>query len=123
MMKFKNTNYCVELKAPLQHQELVLQKQPTSIKDPDCSGHFYHNVNAWKKLSCKPTAFTDLSHLPSHKGRDNATASDWDKKLKRNSNSEAGNQRKSKNKLEQQCLTGGYKCFPICIECHDEKKQ
>eukprot|EP00957_Ditylum_brightwellii_P210634 15365201-Ditylum_brightwellii.AAC.2 len=26
------------------------------------------------------------------------------------------------NEMKQHCLTGGYKCFPICIEYHNEKK-
>jgi len=27
------------------------------------------------------------------------------------------------NELEARCLTGGYKCFPICVECLDEGKK
>eukprot|EP00957_Ditylum_brightwellii_P168633 12835130-Ditylum_brightwellii.AAC.1 len=46
-------------------------------------GHFYCHVDVLTKISCKPTAFTDLSHLPSHKGGDNATASALDKKIEK----------------------------------------
>eukprot|EP00957_Ditylum_brightwellii_P089292 6798970-Ditylum_brightwellii.AAC.1 len=41
----KNTNCCGDLKTPLQHQRLALQKQPTLIKNPDRPGHFYHHVD------------------------------------------------------------------------------
>eukprot|EP00957_Ditylum_brightwellii_P082998 6310056-Ditylum_brightwellii.AAC.1 len=82
-MKCENTNCCGELKTPLKHQELALQKQPTPTKQPDRLGNFYHHVDALTKLSCKPTAFTDLSCLLPHKGGDNATSSTWDKKIEK----------------------------------------
>lgn len=64
LCKVRGCSCCGEMRAPVEHQELALQRQTLPVEDPSRKGHCRDDALA--KFSGQLAALTNLSDLPSH---------------------------------------------------------